>query len=133
MRGHVLRCWCLMNVRRRLMLVRFGWHNITHAGILNVHVGIGGRNKGSSSQALSKLGRQLELLQVGGPRDVMLGRRWLMCRYLAMVLLGGVDLVRVVLVMRLLVLVLLRVVMLVGFIASACMIERACIKGLGTR
>jgi hypothetical protein len=59
-----------------------------------------------------------------------------------MVLLGGVDLIRVMLVMlvmRLLVLVLvlvlvfLRVVMLVGFIASACMIERACIKGLGTR
>lgn len=131
MRGHVLRRWCLMNVRRRLMLVLLGRHNITHAGILNVHVGIGGRNKGRSSQALSKLGRQLELLQVGGPRDVVLGRGWLMCRHLAMVLLGCVDLVRVVLVMRLL--VLLRVVMLAGFIASACMIERACIKGLGTR
>lgn len=122
------------------MLVWVGWHDTTHAGILHVHVGIGGRNKGCSSQALSKLGRQLKLLQVGGPWDVMLGRRWLMCRHLAMVLLGGVDLIRVMLVMlvmRLLVLVLvlvfLRVVMLVGFIASACMIERACIKGLGTR
>lgn len=67
MRDHVLRCGCLMNVGRRLMLVWLGWHDITHAGILHVHVGIGGRNKGCSSQALSKLGRQLKLLQVGGP------------------------------------------------------------------
>lgn len=78
MRDHVLRCGCLMNVRRRLMLVLLGWHNITHARILHVHVGVGSRNKGCSSQALSKLGRQLKLLQVGGPWDVMLGRRRLM-------------------------------------------------------
>lgn len=51
-----------------------------------------------------------------------------------MVLLLCVDLIRVMLVMLVMwLLVLLRVVMLVGFIASACMVEWACIKGLGTR
>jgi hypothetical protein len=41
------------------------------------------------------------------------------------------DLIRIMLVMWLL--VVLRVVMLMGLIASACMIERACVKGLSTR
>lgn len=120
-----------MNVRWCLMLVWLRWHNVTHAGILHVHIGVGGRNKSCSSQALPKLSRQLKLFQIGGSCDVMLGRRWLMCRHLAMVLLGCVDLVGVMLIMRLL--VLLMVMMLMRLIASACMIEWACIKGLGTR
>jgi hypothetical protein len=58
----------------------------------------------------------------------MLRRCRLVRRHLAMILLLWVNLVRIMLVMRLLVLL-----MIMRLIASGCMIEWACIKSLSTR
>lgn len=70
-----------------MLRLRLGMgHDAPQIGVFHVHIGIGSGHDGCSGEALTKLGCQLELLQVGGTLDMLLRSRRL-SGYLALIVL----------------------------------------------